>query len=610
MPDLSQGGTIAARPGRPPGPLTPFLPGLAIAAFLLFLPLFTLQGGAPWGVLKDPDSYMQIVHLRGLLADGLGGDGLFMRDNAPYGFVLHWSRAYSLIVFALAAPLAAAVGWADAISGIAPMLGPIWMGVLIVVGVWAARPVCTAPERTAVGIALAWTPIMLVLGMFGNADHHIPVLIAWMALLGFALRIAIDGATWRQGVGAGLAAAVALWINVDSILPVSLGLAVIGLAWISDGGTHRRASLATAASFALAMLVVLAFDPPLAGLRSGYLDRLSIVHVVFALLFAGLWLALALAPQGAAAWRERLSVGLAGAVISAALLAAIFPQILSPELSVFGSLEGAALWDSIDEMQPAFRTIDNGILFMGGPIIGLAAALVFAWAARGSRAFPGWLLFIAVLAIASAAGLYRTRFALNPEALAALPIGMMAARIGPFVVRRIPAASAKIWGFLLGGLIVMSPPLGAAMLRAGPGAAPAAAPACAIPAVAAALNDPTFMGGRDHIIMTHPNDAPALLYWTGHRTVAGPYHRNVRGLADVDRFMTSRDGSAAREVAARRGFSYVLICRGRALAWPPRGTGDTLIARLQAGRPPAWLAAQPWPKGVKTDLRLFRVVLK
>jgi len=185
----------------------------------------------------------------------------------------------------------------------------------------------------------------------------------------------------------------------------------------------------------------------------------------------------------------------------------------------------------------------------------------------------------------------------------------MLSRVGPLVVRRIPAATSRIWGVLLGGLVVVSPFVAAAMLRAAPDGARPAGPDCAIPAVAAALDDPAFMGGRDRIIMSHPNDAPMLLYWTGNRTVAGPYHRNVQGLADVARFMTSRDGRGAREIAARRGISHVLICPGRALAWPPLGAGDTLFERLAAGRPPGWLAAQPWPRGVTTGLRLFRVVL-
>jgi len=608
MPDRSGRVTIIEPLQMPIGLAAQAMPGLVVAAGLLITLLFTVHTGAFKGVLNDPDSYMQMVYVRSLLADGAANHGLFMRDNAPWGMVLHWSRAYDMLVFAVAAPLAALAGWRDAILGIGPVLGPLWACMLIVVGVWAVRPVCMPWERVAVGVALAWTPILLVWGVFGNADHHIPVLTAWLMLMGFALRVAGGGAGIGQGLGAGLSAAAALWLNADCILPVCIGFTVMGLAWIREGGTHRRANLAAVASFALALWAILAFDPPFDGWLAPDLDRLSIVYAVFSLLLAALWLAIgAVAPQPAA-WRARIAVGTVGAAISGVVLALIFPQILSPEQSVFGASAGPTLWDSIAEMLPAFRTADNGILFMGGPIIGFAAALYFAWRARDTGALPAWLLFIAVLTITGVVGLYRTRFAIYPEALAALPIGMMLARIGPSVVRRVPAASSNIWGGMLGALVVMSPVLGAAMLRSPSDSIWTAIPNCNVATVANALNNTAFMGGRDKIIMSHPDYAPALLYWTSHRTVAGPYHRNLQGIGDVARFMTSQDDRAARDIAARRGISYVLVCSGSAPIWPPRKTGDTLLERLESGSVPDWLAAQPWPEGVATDLRLLRVL--
>lgn len=607
MAEKFQGGTAMAPRETPGGLIAQSLPGLLVAAMLLVLLLFSVHGSALRGVLNDPDSYMQIVYIRSLLAGGIDHGGLFLRDNAPWGMVLHWSRAYDLAVFALAAPLAAFTGWQQAITAIGPVLGPIWTGLLIVSGVWAVRPVCAPRERAAAGIALALTPILPVWGVFGNADHHVAILIAWVIQMGFALRIVLGGATVRDGIGAGLAGAAGLWLNIDCIIPVCIGFTAIGLAWIKDGVPHRRSSLAAAVSFALALAAMLAFDPPAAGWREAVLDRLSLLYVVFALLLAGLWFALAAAPQNKAAWRARLGVGVGGAVLSAAALALIFPQVLAPERTVFGPFAGPTLWDSIAEMMPAFHSLDNGLLFMGGPIIGFAAALVFAWRARGSAAFPGWALFVLVLGMTGALGLYRTRFGIFPEALAALPIGIMLARIGPAVTRHVPAVSSNFWGGALGVLVAMSPVLGAAALRQPAGGAAAHQPDCAVPAVAAALNDPEFMGGRNLIIISHPNYAPALLYWTGHRTVAGPYHRNFQGVSDVGRFMSSEDDRAAREIAARRGLSYVLVCKGRLPGWPPQDGGRTLLERLQSGHVPAWLEPRPWPKGITSDLRLFRI---
>jgi hypothetical protein len=132
---------------------------------------------------------------------------------------------------------------------------------------------------------------------------------------------------------------------------------------------------------------------------------------------------------------------------------------------------------------------------------------------------------------------------------------------------------------------------------------------CAVRPVAAALNDPRFMGGADLVIMAHPNETPELLYWSGHRTVAGLFHTEAEGLHDLVRFFTSRDDATAQAIVARRGIAVVMFC-------PADGTvsvtedldGRELYSRLLKGEAPPWLVALPWPEGISSDLRLFRVV--
>jgi len=608
MAELSIGGTRSAGPLLQRGLRAPWLPGLLAALGVLVMILFTAHAAVLRGALADPDSYMQIVRFRDLIANGWGNGGALMRDNAPYGLVLHWTRAYDLLVFALAAPLAAVVGWSAAITSIGPALAPLWIGILVVVSVWAAAPACRTDERAAIGIVIALSPITLMWGGFGNADHHLAVLVAWTVQLGFMLRVASGRPGWRHGAGAGIAAAVALWISTDCIAAVSLGLTVMGALWIRDGAPYLRANLAAAISLAAALTLVLAVDPPHGGWRTDVIDRLSIVFVTFSWLLAAMWLGLAFAPQRREAWRPRLAIAATGAVLSAAVLALAFPQLLDPQASMLVPIDGEMFWDAIDENQPAFRQLHYGVMYMGEPIVGFVAALAFAWLARGSRALPAWLAFLALLAATGAISLLHTRFAIYPELLAALPIGIMLARLRPFMARRLPRAKGEFWGTALGMTIVILPLIAAAALTPKAAGARAAQPRCGIPAVAGALNDPKFMGGRDRIILSHPNFTPTLLYWTGNRTLAGPYHRNVRGLTDVSRFLTSRDDRAAREIAARRGIDYVLICHGYYASWPRRAGGETLNERLDAGRVPAWLAAQPWPTKIATDLALFRVV--
>ena len=584
------------------------VPGIALAAFVLIAVLLTAHREVLRGELIDPDSYMHLVRLRAVIADGMWQGGFFARDNAPFGTVLHWTKAYDLIFLVLAAPLAAVAGWARALVWLAPMIGPLTVFALILVAVWAAAPICDRAERPLVGIVLALAPLVLLYGLIGDADHHVMVIAAWFLFMGFALRVAMGGGL-RQGLSAGLAAAFALWISVECILGVALGVALMGLAWVREGRDLRRANLGFAAIFALAMVLLLACDPPSEGWLRADPDRLSILYVVFALLLAPLWAALALAPQRAEAWRARLVIAAAGGLVCAVCMAALFPAIFAPEQAVFGAALGVDTWNEVDEMAPAFRSVGIGIMLAGGPAIGLAAAIALARRDWRPAARPAWALFALMLALLTALGLRHLRFMIYPEVLAALPVGVLLDRMGPLVDRVAPA-SLRLFAQTLAGVAVLAGPLftGGAVAAA-TGSSPPARLSCGVRAVASALNDPGFMGGTNLVIMIHPNEAPDLLYWTDHGVVAGHYHRNVEGLRDLVGFFTSRDDAAAQAIAARRGVAFVMYCADDPPVASAAGADrDALYMRLVRGESPSWLRPQPWPAEITSDLRLFRVV--
>jgi hypothetical protein len=306
-------------------------------------------------------------------------------------------------------------------------------------------------------------------------------------------------------------------------------------------------------------------------------------------------------------------VAAAGAVLSALCLAALFPGILAPEHAVYGSDDELRLWDEVNEMRPAFQNPAAGMLLIGGPAIGLAAALALAWRQRRVAAGAAWAMFALMLALLGALGVRHGRFVIYPEVLAALPIAVLVVRVGPFVDRIAPT-SLRLLGRVVSVLAILFGPL--IIAACVPAAASNAASEfhyCPVSPVAAALNDPRFMGGADLIIMTQPVAAAEVLYWTGHRVVDAPFHTNVEGIYgithDLVQFMTSRDDAAARAVVARRGVAFVMLCPGdRTGTNAVDPDGRELYTRLLNGEVPGWLVPQPWPAGVTSDLRLFRVL--
>jgi hypothetical protein len=107
-------------------------------------------------------------------------------------------------------------------------------------------------------------------------------------------------------------------------------------------------------------------------------------------------------------------------------------------------------------------------------------------------------------------------------------------------------------------------------------------------------------------VFTHVDLGPRLIAVTHHKAVAGPYHRNQQGILDV---MKGFRGSVenAREIIARRGIDYVLICPGLSettiySAEAPNGFYKQLIA----GKVPAWLQPVQLPKD--WPYKMWRVV--
>ncbi len=629
---------MALTAGKEPGQslldnLPVALPGLLVAAILLIRCVFAYSPEVLHGGLVDTDSYMHIVRLEDLIRNGAWHYGFFPRDNAPFGMVLHWTKAYDVMALALAAPIALFFGWHTAFAAIAVVVGPLSIAALILAATWAVAPVCPAPERRLIGILIAISPSIFANGQIGDCDHHVTVTAAWMLFMGFALRVVLRPEDMRTGVAAGLAAAFALWISVECILAVCLGVTLIGLGWIREGLPLRRGSLAFALSFALAMVAVLAFDPPYGGWINFELDRLALVHVVFAIFVALLFGVLGFAPQEPARRRIRLIVALAGGIVAAGAIILLFPDLIQPEQAMFreDDIPGFWDWNDINEMKPAFQYIDGGILFMGAPFIGLASALWLAWTERRVFAGAAWTLVALMLVAIGVLGLLHIRFAMYPEVLAAYPAAVALSRLGAIVTRMKAAAwlrQASQAG--AAAVIVAGPIIGFALASWAMDRKPAPEPDCFVRKAAAALNDPSFMGGSDLVILSEPNQAPELLYWTSDRTIFGPYHTNREGLHDLARFFTSTDDVAAKAVAARRAIAYVMLCQGEAgtvggtpasaplNAGPIGGGGGggatppidphILYLRLLRGETPPWLKAQPWPAGIKTDLKLYRVL--
>jgi len=63
-------------------------------------------------------------------------------------------------------------------------------------------------------------------------------------------------------------------------------------------------------------------------------------------------------------------------------------------------------------------------------------------------------------------------------------------------------------------------------------------------------------------IMAQMDYTPEFMFFTKHRFIAAPYHRNDRGITDMVMFFRSKsDDVAARQIAKKLALDYVLVCK-------------------------------------------------
>lgn len=541
--------------------------------------------------LSNPDSYYNLVVLLDRTPEH--GHRFVARDNAPYGSWVHWTEPYTWTLWQLHRPLRAA-GLAEEpalryTGGALSLLG------MLAVAFFTALAVSSVgTRRTAMisGLALA---ACIPLHSYGNLlqiTHHVFMLVPLAAAAACLLR---DRPAARPGLDllGGALLALGWWISPEA-MPFVVGLVYLRIAARLQGAAPALWLIAPG----LFGVTLLAWwlDPPPPTFPAWTLDRMSLAW----LLLAGLLASMPLLAE--ACLRRDLSPGTRLAVIATASLGAMLAWAwMVPDVSLGPTgLIPAELrtlwWDHIIELQPAREPVD-WVAYFALPAAGAAAAGYRAWRERSL-----WLLALAFMALAyGLLGVWHLRMGAAAGVAGALAYG-----IGLRGLRGFGDANEALpwYGQVRVFLLTLLPAL---QLGAAAGLAWLSPPQpqdqhCSLAGVADSLQliqpatflAPVFSGSE-------------LLYRTHHRIITGPYHHNVEGLLDNYHAWLHTGTDSPPEIFARRGVGYVLGCTHYQNELRGREGQRTLMERVADGDVPPWLQAQPWPAGIETEWRLYRV---
>ena len=548
----------------------------------------------PHTLFLSTDDAMRLSEVRDWLAGQSWFDTTQYRMNTPYGLPMHWSRIIDagigglILLFRLVMSPSAAETGALYVWPVLPLLF-----CFIAVAKLGVRLAGYAAGIMALLLAVSCA---YVNGYFdpGSIDHHN----VHMALTLWGMVFLLDLECYPgAAIGLGLVSAVSLAIGLETLPYLLLTSAAAGYFWVARGAAVaapvRNFGLVFAGTAAALLLGATSTIERLGTACDTYSALFAILAIVGGAGLATLTLIPAL---GKTLIRRVLAfIGLGVVLFAVAWVTG--PDCLSgPYAHV--DVELNRVWLSrIEEVLSPFSTMsyEPGAFFATYVYVcvGFAAtiAAVFLVPRENREA-------AIILCVFAAAALIITSFEVRgvPFAMLCTLPGLGAAIA--LLIARYARTQLIAFGTAIISLVVFS---NIAFDMAGHYLIEGAA---SVKKRSEVRNEAGQCMGRDAIkqLATLPvgrvaamvDQGPAVLTYSRDAAIGGPYHRNARGIIDSYKLFTSKPEAGAH-ILRERGIDYVMIC----IPSPDydfyldQGGDDSLMARLDDDRPPAWLKLIP-----------------
>lgn len=563
--------------------------------------LRSIYGGMP--LVNDTDDAMRLVEVR----DFLNGQGWYdltqYRLDAPYGASMHWSRLID-------APIAGLILLFRPFLGTAAETAAAYAYPLIMLGglFWFSAKLSlrlAGPEGVLPGLALpAFSLVTLADFPPGRFDHHSAQI---LLLLVMALNTIDALERPRRALWAGIAAAVAIAIGIESLPTVVSAILAFGLLWVLDR-KHATALRWFGIAFAVASLACLALALPPQRWLVPACDAISSVYAVAALGTGIAFTALSIINPKTIPGRLGAAAVTGAALV--AVLGALFPQCLRGPYSALDPWLVQNWLDRIEEAQPVYVAIFNNPVYVIAVSVPALLAVVFtAWKLAGGPERPKWMVYACFLAVAVIVAMVQVRAARFATSLA-VPAGatlIVAARAVYLSRLRIGSILGLVGGWIGFAGLGLALVAGMTLALISPDEPDTAVAASSAPTEADCRQPAAFtaLAALPATNVMTPIDLGAhLLLFTPHSVVAAPYHRNQDGVRDTFRFFNGPIKDA-RQILATRGITLVAICPAMTeLRGLPGAAPDSFVRLLPGGKLPDWLTETTPPGGV---LRTFSV---
>lgn len=588
----------AAGGSRPAVSIVVWLTPVAVFALATLMVVATAWTTLVSGYLTDTDSYTRLIRVHDLLDTGIWFSDAYPHTNAPYGDTLHWTRPLDVMIIVISAPFSLFADLRTALHLGGLVLIPLTHLAAAFALMWAAAPLLNQSARILAAVLLITHPVVLSYASPGRVDHHVLLLLLFIATLGMAIRATLERESVpHRWLAAGGIVGFGLWVSVE-FMPAAAALgAIIWARGFADPSSDARRGLPFAIGLVTSAALALLIERGVSDALAIEYDRISIAHLSAALVALATFAALAALEPRRSALRVMVSIALA--CVGGAALLYLFPKFLAGPIADLDPVVGARFLDQTIEMQPLWN--GAAAVAVWHRVALLAATLLAAIGLGWAVARPGeghawaWRALAAYLVLYFFLTSLQWRWGTYLGAIAAVPLAELLQRLIDALDRR-RSERVRLYAYTFLPLLAIVAPFVAGAIAAPARHQPAAEPACRVGPSLEALADRARFPA-DRIIVTELGVAPALIYRAGHRAVGSPYHRNAAGIHAALALEDARDPRQARRILAERNVDYILLCR--------RSISPTSFAWIAAG--PDWLVETPLAPGDAGGYRFFRV---
>lgn len=560
------------------------------------------------------DGYIRFLRILQLVNTGDWYDITIPGLNSPYGGTIHWTRLLDILILALAVPFMPFFEIREALYVATVINGPLQHVVLALLTVWVAQPLI---GRNAACLAGALTVAQVFIFNYsaaGRLDHHILFVILALITMGYLVRTLQDISSptdTNRALLTGLSIALGLWVGPEALFLLAICLLTTGLPWLMGNRNIVVHNCFMMLGLVASLLLILLVERGAQGLSEIQYDRISIVHLVLAILVLIFWAGVNVTNDylNSKTILTRLAVASVGALITIAVLLLLYPRVyLGPMADVDPYIR-----DNIKNIAEfvSIKDIPHFLYYIGGILFALPWLIYLVYKHRQDVQIWAWVFLAITMLIYLPLSVDTTRLSVYTGVFISIVLADLVTHADRYINLRFQGLT-RTFVLTLTLVILTIGPYGigshfVSVYAEGKEPTNNDAKLCSVYQLAKFFNNSPW-ADTPQTILASPNLGAEILYRTDNRILGTMHHPVAAGIIDSTTIFESLDDAAALPVIQARKIDMILICTDeRSKEYNHLlEIEDSLYNRLLSGRPPHWINEVDLPEKVR-PFRLFLI---